>query len=106
MSELLQQPLKDYDDYDRRSPRTIEAAAVLDTTTGTVYWMPRPNRHWSIVHAMDAIGLKQCAEHEQGFLTSDGYFARRTPAKAIAEKAGQLVEGHGKGPRLFSEDVW
>lgn len=107
MSDLIITERKDTEGYERRVPRTIVAAAVLDTETYVVYSMKPPNRHWNIVHAMaEELGLKQVATHEQGFLTSDGYFLRRKMAFYVAEEAGQLKQKTGGADTLYSEDVW
>jgi hypothetical protein len=42
----------------------------------------------------------------QGFLTSEGGFVRRAPAKKIAEKANQIKGGKTISATLTSEDLW
>ena len=93
MSELKEIPRKDTRDYDHKLPRTIDA----------------PARHYNVLHAMAAkFGdeWKQGPNHEQGFLTSDGYFMRRRSACIIAERAGQIKLKTGPSATLFSEDLW
>ena len=81
----------------------VVAAAVLGED-GTIYSLPPPARH-------DAI-LRECFEKsgkratEQGFLLSDGRFARRKPALMVARKAGQVLRETAPQHGLFSEDVW
>lgn len=108
MTQLRTIPYLDKIDYDRDAARTIVAAAVLDTVTDKVYVIDRPARHYQIVHAMnEQLGLPQLGTHEQGFLTSDGYFLRRRPAFVVAERAEQLKASKTKvDGTLYSEDVW
>ena len=42
---------------------------------------------------------------EQGFLLSDGRFARRKAAASVALRAGQ-IEKLNWPPNLYSEDLW
>lgn len=88
--------------------REITCAAIR-TDDGEIHTLPRPNRHHDIIQHLRAIGYDGpvCGER-QGFLTSDGIFARRKPALMVAVRAGQVERekctspGHG----LFSEDIW
>lgn len=105
-NELKTVPHKDTADYDRDAKRTIVAAAVLDTEADVVHTMDAPARHYNILHAMSEWGFDQGPHHEQGFLTSDGYFLRRKPALIVAEEAKQLIRRTAPSSGLFSEDVW
>jgi hypothetical protein len=98
---------KDIDDYDDDAERSIVAVAVLDTQTGIVYSMEKPARHHTVIHAMATkLGLSQVSTHEQGFLTSDGFFLRRKSACIVAEKANQIIRKTNPMDTLFSEDLW
>lgn len=98
-------PWRDIAEYNRRAERTIVAAAVFDVDSDTVYVMDAPARHHQIVHAMAEAGKPQVQTHEQGFLTSDGFFLRRAPAMAVAQRANQLLRPTNRN-QLYSEDVW
>lgn len=87
----------------------VISVALLHVPSSMVHALPAPNRHHNLINALAEAGVdrKYIADCEQGFLLSDGRFARRKPALIIAERASQIVKGptapaHG----LFSEDVW
>lgn len=67
---------------------------------------PRPGRHSDIIRAAAARGIETPVDGEQGFLLSDGRFARRMPALTIARAAGQTLRETAPAHGLFSEDVW
>lgn len=80
--------------------RQVLAAAVRDKHK-IIWALPMPCRHHDILkHVPD--------EHtaEQGFILSDGSFVDRVTAKSYAILNNQILEGHGKLPELFSEDMW
>lgn len=83
----------------------VVAAAILDDD-GIIYSVPAPGRHHDVISLMADAGIETPILGEQGFLLSDGRFARRTAAKDVARKAGQLLERASKLKELFSEDVW
>lgn len=83
----------------------VVAAAIIDTD-GTVFSVPPPGRHHNVIHKMADAGRPCPPIDNQGFLLSDGRFARRKPAKRVARKAGQLLPNASKLDILFSEDVW
>lgn len=83
----------------------VETAAVL-LPDGRVFTLPRPYRHCDVVRVMAYLGIPQQGDHEQGFVLSNGRFCRRTPAKRIAQEAGQLLERAMNLSELYSEDVW
>lgn len=82
---------------------TIQSVAVL--YGGVIFSMPRPNRHFNVLHAMCEMGLPNSSHEVQGFLTSEGRFVTRLEAMAIATNAEQVIT---KDPLkiLFSEDLW
>lgn len=84
---------------------TVEAAAIK--LRDVVWSVPRPGRHHDVIRKMRDEGIteKQNAEWEQGFVLSDGRFARRTQAAAVAIRAGQ-IERLKWPPSLYSEDLW
>ena len=84
---------------------TVESAAIL--LDGKVYSVPRPGRHHDVIRLMRDQGVTepQTGAWEQGFVLSDGRFARRKPAGLIAKKAGQIVALKWP-PSLYSEDLW
>jgi hypothetical protein len=49
--------------------------------------------------------LKHSEDHVQGFVLSDGSFADRQRAAAVAIEAGQ-IQALRWPPDLYSEDVW
>lgn len=83
---------------------TIEMAAIRDHD-GTVYTVPRPGRHHHVIRLMADKGIATPITGEQGFVTSEGKFVRRTIAGQIAIKAGQ-IEVLKCPPQLYSEDLW
>ena len=85
--------------------RTIVAAAVR-LPGNLIASVPRPGRHHDVVQRLAILGIKQAAEHEQGFLTNLGEFVRRKPARLIAQRANQLLPRASELLELYSEDVW
>jgi len=81
-------------------------AAAVRLPDGLVCSLPRPARHFNVIRSLASHGIDQQGNHEQGFLLSDGRFCRRTPARMVAEKAGQILPTAGQTKELFSEDVW
>jgi len=69
--------------------------------------MPPPARHSDIIRAAASLGMEVLfVQESQGFLLSDGRFARRKPALVIAREAGQVLRETAPHVGLFSEDVW
>lgn len=68
--------------------------------------LPFPARHHEIAGKLDWVKRRVT---ESGFLLSNGEFASRLRAYAVAEAAGQLrprdPDGYN-GPELYTEDVW
>jgi hypothetical protein len=81
-------------------PKVI--AAAVRTTDGVIHSIPPPHRHHHIVHAL--FRLTQI-RGEQGFLLSDGTFADRVTAAAVAIDQGQITK-LPHPPNLYSEDLW
>lgn len=85
----------------------VVAAAINRNDSGEIVSLPVPARHYDIInHIVETMG-DYPVRGTQGFLLSDGRFATRRAALAVAETAGQLIKepvapAHG----LFSEDVW
>jgi len=76
---------------------------------GVTYSLPAPNRHHDVIKLiLEKTGASHVYGEEQGFLLSDGKFARRKPALRVAIEAGQLKPDSlgAKLGKLFSEDVW
>lgn len=90
---------------------TIEKAAIK-LADGTVYSLPRPNRHPHVIwHINSELGHKNWrAGQTQGFVTNEEKFVGREEGKKIAVAAEQPFRDHGpnayKGTDLFSEDLW
>jgi hypothetical protein len=90
---------------ERRKPLVV-AAAIKRIDTGTVYTLEPPARHADVILKMAREGVSALTpDAEQGFLLSDGRFARRRAAEQVARVAGQLT-GEMHGPILTSEDLW
>jgi hypothetical protein len=87
-------------------PETIERAAVF--YNGTIYSVPRPGRHHTVIREMAAQGLPDEAWQlaNQGFETSTGRFVGRREAVGIARAAGQIIREPTPPDMLTSEDVW
>ncbi|MDO9499026.1 hypothetical protein [Falsiroseomonas sp.] len=75
---------------------------------GTVISLPPPARHWDLLRHMEQLGFSREAviDAAQGFVTSDGAWATRSAAFAIADRAGQLPAKTFQPSTLFSEDLW
>ena len=87
---------------------TVCQAAIQEklpgNVRGKVYSLPRPGRHPNVRDVMRAEGYNGSLEW-QGFLLSDGTFADRKRAAAVALAAGQ-IESLNWPPNLYSEDLW
>ena len=76
---------------------------------GVTYHVPIPGRHYNVIHIMLYHYKLDRATGIHGFMADDGFgqcFVNRKLGYIIAQKAGQLIKRAGKGPELFSEDVW
>jgi hypothetical protein len=83
----------------------IAAAAICMNKNRLVLSLPRPARHCDVIRVAAELGLPLLGNNEQGFLTSDGRFVRRAPARVIAHRAGQIGD-EIIGGTLTSEDLW
>lgn len=85
----------------------VVAAAIRDDE-GKVWSLPAPARHYQVIRFMRESGYVGGVNgpDQQGFLLSDGRFARRKAAGPVARKAGQLKDGKLIGSVLTSEDLW
>ena len=83
---------------------TVETAAIK--SNGKVWTMPRPARHGDIINMMRHAGAGYGRPGDQGFVLSDGRFARRQRARRIAVRAFQVPPVGPYGDHLFSEDMW
>lgn len=72
-------------------PMRVVAAAIC--VRGKTYSVPAPGRHHDVIRHMRENGVteNQNADWEEGFLLSDGRFARRKAAGYIATRAGQVA---------------
>lgn len=87
-------------------PLTVVAAAIR-TDDGRVWSLPKPARHHDVIRMIHESGCElQVGGERQGFLMSNGYFARRKPALAFARRANQILNGRIIGGVLTSEDLW
>ena len=91
-----------------REPATVACAAIR-LADGTIFSVPRPGRHHDVIRVIREAGITTpIRQDQQGFLLSDGRWARRKAALMVALEAGQIKEPlpghccHG----LFSEDLW
>ncbi len=84
---------------------SIVAAAIRMDKSGAVISLPQPARHCNVNIAAVSLGLEIVRMHEQGFLTSEGRFVRRSPARRIAKAAGQLTGGPISNT-FTSEELW
>ncbi len=89
-------------------PETIVRAAIrMDAMAGEVISLPRPARHYHIIHHIAIergllIPMRQ--GNTQGFITSAGRFVDREEAREIAFACGQVIQTISR--TLTSEDLW
>jgi hypothetical protein len=73
---------------------------------GTVYSLPKPNRHSDVIKYMISEGQDALAG-EQGFMTDRDEFLGRRNAHDHALACGQVSEGNLVRPgSLSSDDLW
>lgn len=89
---------------------SIEITHVaVKLANGTIYSMPRPNRHHNVIRHMsqDKVDYKN---NKEGFLDDQGNFLDRYEAYNLAVSTGQINRRKGEqfyqGPELYSEDIW
>jgi hypothetical protein len=85
---------------------TIIRAAIF--YEGTIYSVPPPGRHHTVIQMMARDGFPDEAMRlqNQGFVTSTGRFVDRYEAARIARAAGQIIREPTPSDMLTSEDVW
>ena len=90
-----------------RDDLRVDCAAIRGDD-GVIYSEARPGRHHDVIALARRLGYQGLVSGDrQGFLLSDGRFARRRRALHIAQRAGQLIrEPTAPAHGLFSEDVW
>lgn len=87
-------------------PVTVVAAAIR-TDDGEIWSLSRPARHHDVIRLIRESGCKlPVGGDRQGFLLSNGMFARRKPALTIAIRANQFLNSRVIGGVLTSEDLW
>lgn len=82
--------------------------AVAVASQGMIFTIPAPARHHHVLHKMHDMVINAIVHgvpENQGFLFSDGTFADRQDAAAVAIKAGQIKQTKW-GDDLYSEDLW
>lgn len=85
----------------------VVAAAILKLDGDEIVSLPPPARHHDLITLLTKRDGVYDWRNEQGFLLSDGQFARRAPALIIAREAGQIVARcGGDQTRLYSENLW
>jgi hypothetical protein len=94
---------------DYRNRKIVGVA--IKAEDGTVYSLPKPNRHHNVIELMSNLGIPWPVTKNtiQGFILDDGDFVDRRIGLCVAGRAMQFLpgKGHLKGIReLFSEDVW
>jgi len=83
---------------------TVETAAVR--IGDAVFTLPRPNRHHNVMWWLHVLGIGPTLLHDQGFVLSNGAYADRQRAFAVAEAAAQIIAPPPVPGTLFSEDLW
>lgn len=84
----------------------ISGVAIM-SPDGTVYSLDAPNRHCNVIWMIcDTLGI-DCVpgDWEQGFVTDEGTWLRRTQAAVFARMNGQCPQPKW-GEELYSEDLW
>jgi len=86
---------------------TVKQCAIRGRD-GAIYTQPRPVRHFTLIReAIKAGEEKPITQDMQGFLLSDGRFARRKVALMVALDSGQVTKDKLINKNtLLSEDLW
>lgn len=83
----------------------ITAAAIRDHD-GTIYTLPPPARHHTIIaHMVNVVGRPTPITGDQGFVNEAGIFHNRIQGAAEALRRKQ-IEKLKWPPNLYSEDLW
>lgn len=84
----------------------ITGVAII-AIDGRVISLDKPARHHNVIwYMINDLGYEIPVIGEQGFINEKGEFLNRKDAKTEALKYNQIIEGKGKLPELYSEDVW
>lgn len=83
----------------------IVGVAIKCRLTCSVFSMPKPARHDSVIKRLFQLGQYKHCRGEQGFVNENGTFFTRAQAMEHCLAIGQHVAGARSGI-LFSEDVW
>lgn len=73
---------------------------------GTLYSLPKPNRHHHIIHQIHLATGDTDIFGDQGFLDDQGNFLDRAAALVHAKVCNQLNDRHLWDDWLYSENVW
>ncbi len=75
---------------------------------GTIYSLPKPNRHHHVIwHIVNITKVSHVDNEEQGFLDNEGNFFTREEALVIALESKQVKDLNNiRAGKLFSEDLW
>jgi len=85
---------------------TVEKAAIKSAVDGKVISVDRPGRHHDVIRIMVEKGYPKPIKGEQGFVLSNGVFARRRASYVVAKRADQIIRSEVNPNYLTSEDVW
>lgn len=103
-SDLTLPPINLWNAPKMFTPQEITHVAIV--YNGTLYSLPKPNRHHHVIRLIG--GIK--GHDIQGFLLADGTFVNRREAFSHANLSGQLARRMGagtyQGTELYSEDLW
>lgn len=83
-------------------PKSIDCAAIR--VHETVYFLPRPHRHWKILRILWDQGVDtKDGPDAQGFLTTWGRYVDRHEGMLLARRAKQT---DSTSHHLFTELLW
>lgn len=71
-----------------------------------LYSLPRPARHWHIIHAIATLHERTGCSGYQGFINEHGVFLNRKEALEEAIACSQVGVLVCPAIGLFSEDLW
>lgn len=93
----------------------IYGVALRCRKTGTVWSLPRPNRHNDLFRMFNNDYTQEnhpelssrIVGSEQGFIDEKGAFLNRKEAAIVAKKTNQILHGeYSEVEILYSEDLW
>ena len=74
---------------------------------GTVFSLPKPNRHHDVIRMIARLnGVGIAGPDVQGFVTDTGIFLGRRQAMLYALDHEQVLNPVGHITQLYSEDLW